>query len=70
MPIIPVIFYNNCRTLNPSYLKNIKKENFSVKICLVCKKPFSWRKKWAKDWDHVKYCSEKCKKNKNIIKEI
>ncbi|WP_431138053.1 DUF2256 domain-containing protein, partial [Psychroserpens mesophilus] len=21
-------------------------------------------KKWAKDWDNVKYCSEKCRKTK------
>jgi len=23
---------------------------------------FEWRKKWARDWENVKYCSEKCKK--------
>ncbi|WP_346343878.1 DUF2256 domain-containing protein [Gluconobacter kondonii] len=22
---------------------------------------FTWRKKWAKDWDQVRYCSEACK---------
>lgn len=35
------------------------------KICEVCRLPFNWRKKWAKNWDEVKYCSEKCRKNKN-----
>ena len=25
---------------------------------------FTWRKKWEKHWDEVKYCSEKCKRNK------
>ena len=35
------------------------------KICLVCKKSFSWRKKWERDWDNVIYCSERCKRNKN-----
>ena len=43
----------------------IKKENFPSKICLICNKPFSWRKKWQKVWNEVKYCSEKCKRNKN-----
>ncbi|MES2805932.1 MAG: DUF2256 domain-containing protein [Bacteroidota bacterium] len=33
-------------------------------MCLVCNRPFSWRKKWGKVWDEVKYCSEKCKRNK------
>ncbi|MEM1086182.1 MAG: DUF2256 domain-containing protein [Pseudomonadota bacterium] len=31
------------------------------KICPVCNLPFSWRKKWEKDWEHVKYCSKRCK---------
>ncbi|MDT0622834.1 DUF2256 domain-containing protein [Croceitalea vernalis] len=34
------------------------------KICLICKRPFSWRKKWEKNWEQVKYCSKKCQKNK------
>lgn len=42
----------------------IKKENLPSKICITCNKPFSWRKKWQKVWDQVKYCSEKCKRNK------
>ena len=42
----------------------IKKENLPSKICITCNKPFSWRKKWLKVWDQVKYCSEKCKRNK------
>jgi len=42
----------------------IKKIDLPTKICIVCQRPFSWRKKWEKDWDEVKYCSNKCKKNK------
>jgi hypothetical protein len=48
-------------------MKHIKKENFSVKICAVCNRPFSWRKKWEKVWDEVKYCSEKCRMKKNKL---
>lgn len=36
------------------------------KICKVCKKSFTWRKKWKKDWDYVVYCSERCRRNKKI----
>lgn len=34
------------------------------KICSVCNKNFNWRKKWEKNWDNVRYCSEKCKRSK------
>jgi hypothetical protein len=45
-------------------MKTIKKENFPSKICLICGRPFCWRKKWAKVWEDVKYCSEKCRNTK------
>ena len=44
--------------------KNIKKELLPQKICVVCNRPFSWRKKWEKVWEEVKYCGDKCRKNK------
>lgn len=37
-----------------------KKIILKEKICIICKKPFSWRKKWEKNWENVKYCSKKC----------
>lgn len=37
------------------------------KICATCQKPYSWRKKWEKNWDEVRYCSERCRKNKNSL---
>jgi hypothetical protein len=41
--------------------KQIKKENLPEKVCATCGRPFSWRKKWAKVWAEVKYCSDKCR---------
>ncbi|EKE76644.1 DUF2256 domain-containing protein [Gallaecimonas xiamenensis] len=35
-----------------------------VKICPVCQRPFSWRRKWKDSWDQVKYCSERCRRSK------
>lgn len=49
-------------TENFGTVKHIKKENLPVKICLRCNRPFSWRKKWEKVWDEVKYCSERCRR--------
>ena len=40
----------------------IKKENLPIKTCIICERPFVWRKKWHKVWNEVKYCSEKCKR--------
>lgn len=42
--------------------KQIRKSNLPSKECLQCLKPFSWRKKWEKDWEAVKYCSERCRR--------
>ncbi len=39
-----------------------KKPNLPTKICVVCEKPFAWRKKWERVWDDVKYCSERCRR--------
>ncbi|MEM7802285.1 MAG: DUF2256 domain-containing protein [Chloroflexota bacterium] len=46
-------------------MKGVKKENLPSKICPVCQRPFTWRKKWAKNWDDVKYCSERCRRRKS-----
>ena len=35
--------------------------NLPQKPCAACGRPFAWRKKWARDWDNVKTCSERCK---------
>jgi hypothetical protein len=39
-----------------------KKCDLPEKICVVCGRPFSWRKKWEKVWAEVKYCSDGCRK--------
>ena len=44
----------------------MKKFDLPIKICPNCDRPFSWRKKWERDWENVKYCSERCKRNKKI----
>lgn len=31
------------------------------KICAACGRPFSWRKKWERDWEQVRYCSDRCR---------
>ena len=51
----------------PEAKKLMPKKILPEKICPVCKRPFTWRKKWERDWENVKYCSERCRRNKNKI---
>lgn len=37
------------------------------KVCARCGRPFAWRKKWARDWEHVKYCSDACRRGSAAI---
>ena len=39
-------------------------KDLPFKKYIVCNLSFNWRKKWAKEWDNVKYCSQRCRKNK------
>lgn len=41
--------------------KPVAKRDLPQKTCATCARPFSWRKKWAKDWESVRYCSDKCR---------
>jgi hypothetical protein len=39
----------------------MKKSELPSKLCAACGRPFTWRKKWARDWESVKYCSDACR---------
>ena len=41
--------------------KRYTKSTLPQKTCAACGRPFAWRKKWARDWDQVKTCSDRCK---------
>ncbi len=32
------------------------------KTCVVCGRRMTWRKAWAKNWDQVRYCSDRCRR--------
>ena len=38
------------------------KQSLPSKPCAVCSRAMSWRKRWARSWDEVKFCSEACRK--------
>ncbi|WP_460936575.1 DUF2256 domain-containing protein [Spirosoma humi] len=44
-------------------MKMRKKSDLPTKICPVCNRPFTWRKKWERVWENVIYCSDACRTN-------
>ena len=34
------------------------------KPCRTCGRTITWRKKWARDWDAVQYCSDACRRTR------
>ena len=35
-----------------------------MKTCAACGRTITWRKKWERDWDNVKFCSDACRSQK------
>ncbi|MBD0426949.1 DUF2256 domain-containing protein [Aquisalinus flavus] len=46
--------------------KTVSKYDLPQKTCAACGLPFAWRKKWERDWDSVRYCSQRCRQSKSI----
>ena len=44
-----------------------KKRDLPQKICGTCGLPFSWRRKWSRDWDNVRYCSRRCREGRGTV---
>jgi hypothetical protein len=38
-----------------------KKADLPQKPCAACGRPFTWRRKWARDWPEVRHCSDRCR---------
>ncbi len=41
--------------------KTVAKAELPTKPCAACGRPFAWRKKWERDWDNVRFCSDRCR---------
>jgi hypothetical protein len=42
-------------------MNGVRKENLPRKTCAACGRPFAWRRKWARDWESIRYCSDACR---------
>ena len=45
-----------------------RKADLPQKICASCGRPFDWRKKWERVWEEVRYCSDRCRNERNAQK--
>ncbi|MEK8045708.1 DUF2256 domain-containing protein [Ideonella margarita] len=50
------------RSANVTSFKG-NKAHLPSKPCTVCGRDMVWRKAWARNWDEVKVCSERCRQD-------
>lgn len=43
------------------------KASLPSKPCVACGRAMSWRKRWARSWADVKYCSEACRRSRGEV---
>ncbi|MFU8777764.1 MAG: DUF2256 domain-containing protein [Roseovarius sp.] len=41
-----------------------RKSDLPAKTCATCGRPMQWRRKWARIWDEVRHCSERCRRSR------
>jgi len=41
-----------------------QKPNLPEKTCAACGRPFAWRRKWAREWEAVRFCSAACREGR------
>ncbi|TXL64210.1 DUF2256 domain-containing protein [Zeimonas arvi] len=39
-----------------------RKALLPAKDCAACGRPMTWRRRWARCWDEVRYCSDACRR--------
>ncbi|WP_425456641.1 DUF2256 domain-containing protein [Arenibacterium halophilum] len=41
-----------------------RKGDLPHKDCAACGRPFAWRRKWARCWDEIRFCSDRCRRTR------
>jgi len=44
-----------------------RKPTLPEKPCAACGRPFTWRRKWARCWDEVRFCSDACRTGRRDV---
>jgi hypothetical protein len=48
------------RRASPSAFKG-NKQSLPSKPCVACGHRMTWRRRWARNWHEVKFCSQACR---------
>ena len=40
------------------------------KVCVVCERGFTWRKKWERSWDAITTCSKRCNSERRRLARV
>lgn len=48
-------------------MRGVNKRDLPEKLCPVCGRLFTWRKKWERVWDEVRYCSDRCRRRRREV---
>ena len=40
------------------------------KLCVTCGRTITWRKKWERDWDAIRFCSDACRAHKLTASDL
>lgn len=51
----------------PAAMFKGNKSALPTKPCVACGRPMVWRKRWAKTWDEVRYCSDRCRRARSAL---
>ncbi|MFM2162516.1 MAG: hypothetical protein RLZZ383_2028 [Pseudomonadota bacterium] len=46
----------------------MKPSDRPTKCCVICGRPFTWRKKWARAWAEITTCSDRCRDTRRRLK--
>ncbi|MGI9246640.1 MAG: DUF2256 domain-containing protein [Steroidobacteraceae bacterium] len=42
------------------------KQSLPSKPCAACGREMTWRKRWARNWEQVRYCSDACRQKRTM----
>lgn len=50
--------------------RGVHKSDLPSKMCVVCERPFTWRKKWERCWEEVTTCSKRCNAERRRVVRV
>ena len=65
MPVVALSTYHP-RLMTPGKAFKGNKSYLASKPCQACGRPMTWRKRWAAQWQTIKFCSTACRRKRGV----